>query len=82
MTDELRQREDYSIPPCGYMIEIDTGGKIPREEIINILEDDGLFVMDPGEDMKPFCVNVQSLDEVMEIIEPYTHELTITVRSE
>ena len=49
---ELRQREEFMLPPCGYMIELDTRGKIPREEIINILEDNGLFVMDPGEDAR------------------------------
>ena len=79
---ELRQREDYSIPPCGYMIELDSRGKIPREAIINILEDAGLFVMDPGDESQPVYVNVQSLDEIMSVVEPYTQELTITVRSE
>ena len=82
MDDELRQREEFMMPPCGYMIELDSRGKIPREEIINTLEDNGLFVMDPGDDTQPFYVNVQSLDEVRGIIEPYSHGLTITVRSE
>ena len=80
--EELRQREEFMLPPCGYMIELDTRGKIPRETLIDSLEDNGLFVMDPGDESQPVFVNVQSLDEVMQTIEPYAQELTITVRSE
>ena len=80
--EELRQREEFMMPPCSCMIEIDCRGKIPREEIINILEDNGLFVMDSGDEEQPLYVNVQSLDEVMNILEPYNNKLTITVRSE
>ena len=82
MDDELRERKDFMLPPCGYMIELDTKGKISRETIISILEDNGLFVMDPGDDAQPLSVNVESLDEVMGILEPYAHVLNITVRSE
>lgn len=79
---ELHEREEFMLPPCGYMIELDIGGKIPRETIINILEDNGLFVMDPGEETKPLYVSVNSLDEIMKILEPYSKMLNITVRSE
>ncbi len=70
------------IPPCAYTVELDSRGKIQREEIINILEDNGLFVMDPGEENLPLSVSVESLDEILEVIEPYINELTITVKSE
>ena len=80
--EELRQREEFMLPPCGYMIALDTRGKIPRETLIDSLEDNGLFVMDPGDESQPVFVNVQSLDEVMQTIEPYAQKLTITVRSE
>ena len=80
--DELRERGEFTIPPCGYMIDIDSRGKIPREEIIDILEDNDLFVMDSGDETQPFSVNVSSLDEITEILEPYINMLSITVRSE
>ena len=80
--DELKERRDFMIPPCAYTVELDSRGKIQREEIINILEDNGLFVMDPGDENLPLSVSVESLDEILGVIEPYTNELTITVKSE
>ena len=79
---ELRERRDFMMPPCAYTIELDSRGKIPREEIISILEDNGLFVMDPGDENLPLSVSVESLDEVIGVIEPYSGMLNITVRSE
>ena len=79
---ELRERRDFMMPPCAYTIELDSRGKIPREEIISILEDNGLFVMDPGDENLPLSVSVESLDEVIGVIEPYSGMLKITVRSE
>ena len=80
--DELKERRDFMIPPCAYTVELDSRGKIPREEIISILEDNGLFVMDPGDENLPLSVSVESLDEILGVIEPYINELTITVKSE
>ena len=70
------------MPPCAYTIELDSRGKIPREETISILEDKGLFVMDPGDENLPLSVSVESLDEILGVIEPYSGMLNITVRSE
>ncbi|MBR0035650.1 MAG: hypothetical protein IJP54_08225 [Synergistaceae bacterium] len=80
--DELKERRDFMIPPCAYTVELDSRGKIPREEIISILEDHGLFVMDPGDENLPLSVSVESLDEILGVIEPYSGMLNITVRSE
>ena len=80
--DELRERRDFMIPPCAYTVELDSKGKISREQIINILEDNGLFVMDPGDENMPLSVSVESLDDILGVIEPYINELTITVKSE
>ena len=80
--DELKERRDFMIPPCAYTVELDSRGKIPREEIISILEDNGLFVMDPGDENLPLSVSVESLDEILGVIEPYSGMLNITVRSE
>ena len=82
LADELRERDEFMMPPCGYMIAIDTRGKISRETLIDILEDNGLFVMDSGDEDKPFYVNVERLDEISGILEPYSGMLNITVRSE
>lgn len=82
LDDELTERRDFMMPPCAYTIELDSRGKIPREEIISILEDKGLFVMDPGDENLPLSVNVESLDEILGVIEPYSGMLNITVRSE
>lgn len=80
--DELTERRDFMMPPCAYTVELDSRGKIPREEITDILEDNGLFVMDPGDESLPLSVSVESLDEILGIIEPYLGMLNITVRSE
>ncbi|MBQ7544840.1 MAG: hypothetical protein IJT02_07855 [Synergistaceae bacterium] len=82
LAEELRERDEFMMPPCGYMIEIDTRGKIARETLIDILEDNGLFVMDPGDETKPLYVNTDRLDDVSEILEQYSGMLSITVRSE
>ena len=82
LADELKERADFMLPPCGYMIELDSKGTISREELINILEDSGLFVMDPGDESKPLSVSVNSLDEILPVLAPYNHILNITVRSE
>ena len=82
LADELREREEFMIPPCGYMIELDARGKISRETLTGILEDEGFFVMDSGDESRPLCVNVESLGEISGVLEPYVRMLDITVRSE
>ncbi len=82
LEDELRERREFMMPPCGYTVEIDSRGKMLREEVIEILEDNGLFVMDPGDEDMPLSVSVESLEEIIELIEPYTNKLTITVKHE
>ncbi|MCR5346467.1 MAG: hypothetical protein K6E38_01710 [Fretibacterium sp.] len=44
---ELALREELDIPPFGLMVRIDPVGD--RRALIRRLEDEGLFVMDPGE---------------------------------
>ena len=80
--DELRTRREFMLPPYGYVVEVDTGSKIPRGKIIALLEDAGVFVMDPGDDNLPLSMNVQSLEPVIKILEPLNNSLKITVRSE
>ena len=82
LADELKAREDFMMPPFAYMIELDGGVTITRETVIAALENKDLFVMDPGDESKPVRVMTDSLDEVAEIVAPYSHEFRITVRSE
>lgn len=81
--DELREREDFMLPPYGYMVDVAVKSeKVSRLDLITSLEDAGLFVMDPGEDDKPFYLNVETLGEASAILEPLSRELEITIRSE
>ena len=82
LDDELTERMDFMMPPYVYTVELDSRGKIPREEIINLLEDNGLFVMDPGDENLPLSVSVESLDTILGVLKPYSGMLNITVRSE
>ena len=82
LADELKARAEFDMPPCKYMIELDCGGTISREEVIDVLEAEGFFVMDSGEESQPLYVNADSLDEIAELLKPYHRMLKITVRSE
>lgn len=79
--DELKTRKDFMLPPYGCIVEVEIGGKIQRRDIITMLEDEGIFVMDSGDD-SPLYMNVSSLETVRKILEPFSKYLTITVRSE
>ena len=77
------------LPPYGYIVEIETSGEKLRDDIINSLMDAGFFVMDPGDDSKPFYVNCESLEAVRKSLEPEkfirntkTQFINITVRSD
>ncbi len=87
--DELKMRREFMLPPYGYMIEVETSGKKLRDDIINSLMDAGIFVMDPGDDSKPFYVSCESLEAVRESLEPEkfirntkNQFINITVRSD
>ena len=69
--DELRIREEYLLPPYGLMIEISCRDKNLREDVINILDSKGLFVMDPGGDSEKLYVNTKSLDLVHSALESF-----------
>ncbi|MBQ3652876.1 MAG: hypothetical protein II954_00490 [Synergistaceae bacterium] len=83
IADELREREEFMLPPYGYMVEVAVKSeKVSRLGLITTLEDAGLFVLDPGEEDKPFYLNVETLGEASAILEPLSRELEITIRSE
>ncbi|MBQ7193973.1 MAG: hypothetical protein IJR98_06355, partial [Synergistaceae bacterium] len=68
--DELRVRREFELPPFFYTVEIECSSKILRDEIINLLMDEGFFVMDPGDDSEIFYVSTESLEAVRKILEP------------
>ena len=87
--EELKMRREFMLPPYGYIVEIETNMKKLRDDIINLLMDAGFFVMDPGDDSKPFYVNCESLEAVRKSLEPEkfirntkTQFINITVRSD
>ena len=83
--EELRERKEFMLPPYGYIIELELGSKILREEIINLFMDAGIFVMDPGDNSLPLYVNAVSLEPIRKMLESYTalrNTIKITVRSE
>ena len=79
--EELRMRREFMLPPCGYMVEVDSGSTITREKIMKECEDNGIFVMYSGNDDEPLYVNVEKLEVIMGILEPLSG-INITVRSE
>lgn len=89
ITDELRMRREFILPPYGYIVEIECSSRILRGEIMASLMDAGIFVMDPGDDEQPLYVSTESLEAVRKVIEPKiflrntrSQYIKITVRSE
>lgn len=80
--DELKAREELMLPPYGYIVDVEVGSKMNRKDVINLLEDAGIFVMDSGDEDMPLSMNVTSLETVRKILEPLNSSLKITVRSE
>ena len=87
--DELRTREEFLLPPYGYIVEVECSSKTLRDDIINSFFEANIFVMDPGDDSQPFYVSSESLEAVRKILEPKvflrntkSQYINITVRSE
>ena len=53
------------------MIEISCRDKNLREDVINILDSKGLFVMDPGDDSGKVYVNTKSLELIHRALESF-----------
>ena len=87
--DELKMRQEYLLPPYGYIVEIECERENIREKVYNDLTDAGFFVMDPGDKKLPFYLNTTNLDAVRKILELYNSirqdskkSPKITIRSE
>ena len=91
-TGELRIRQEYELPPYGFMFEISCSDKKLREDVINNLDSKGLFVMDPGEGSEKLYVNTKSYESVYEALKSfysvgkktktYPDKILISIRSE
>ncbi|MBQ7593452.1 MAG: hypothetical protein IJU48_03740 [Synergistaceae bacterium] len=82
--DELKARQEYLLPPYGYIVEIECENEDLREKILDDFANAGIFVMDPGDKELPLCINTNSLEAVRNVVEPYysTRSIKITVRSD
>lgn len=87
--DELRTRNEFMLPPYGYIVEVETNNQTLRNAISDSLMDAGIFVMDPGDDSQVFYVNCESLEAIRKILEPEkfirntkNQFINITVRSD
>ena len=82
-------RQDFMLPPFGYIVEVECSSRILRGEIMDSLMDAGMFVMDPGDEGQPLYVSTDSIEAVRKLIEPKiflrntkSQYIKITVRSE
>ena len=86
INDELKIRREYSLPPYGYIVEIESKNERIREKVFSDFLEAGIFVMDPGENNLPLYVHTKSLDNVRKVLEPYysviNSKITITIKSE
>ena len=84
---ELKEREEYNLPPYGFNIEFDCDDKIIREKIIDVFERENIFVMDPGDLQNPLTINENSTEKISVIFnENFSIRerrfIKITIRSE
>ena len=87
--NELGARQDFMLPPYGYIVEVECSSENLRDDIISSFMDAGIFVMDPGDISQPLYVNCESLEAVRKVIEPKmfvrntkSQYIKITVRSD
>ena len=77
---ELETRRDLDLPPFGVLIKVSCKNKIKREELINKLDEAGIFAMDLSDDLDDkdnkksdgaLLISAQSVRSVYKIFEPY-----------
>ena len=66
--DELKERQEFLLPPYGFIVEIECNDKIIREKIIEVFTASGVFVMDSGEINMPLTININSLEVIAKIL--------------
>ncbi|MBR1487042.1 MAG: hypothetical protein IJ597_07310, partial [Synergistaceae bacterium] len=81
---ELSERKEFSLPPFGYVIEIETQKSKLREKLLDAFFDAGIFVMDSGDETKPLFINTESLEPVSKVLSSINFspkELKITMQN-
>ena len=77
---ELETRRDLDLPPFGVLIKVSCKNKIKREELINKLDEAGIFAMDLSDDLEDkddkksdgaLLISAKSVRSVYKIFEPY-----------
>ena len=71
--DELKLRDELDLPPFGLMAQIDLPKSEDRDVFIRMLEDAGLFVMDPGDRDLPLWAGVRNVEPLFRALEPRFH---------
>ena len=69
LSHELEARQEFMLPPYGYMIEIHTATILVRESVMDILMEQDFMVMDPGDIRLPLQISVDSLEEIQKLFE-------------
>ncbi|MBQ7196464.1 MAG: hypothetical protein IJS40_03550 [Synergistaceae bacterium] len=80
--NELHRREEFKLPPFGYLIDVETDSPELREKLLDALFDANIFVMDSGEVTEPLRINTESLEPVEKIFQSMSllrKEFNITV---
>ena len=65
---ELERRREFNLPPFGFIIELETQNAELREKLLDALFDEGVFVMDPGDDSQPLYINTESLEPIERVL--------------
>ena len=81
---ELSRRKEFTLPPFGYVIELETQNIELREKLFNAFSDAEIFVMDPGDESEPLNITTESLEPVSKVLNSLKippKELKITMQN-
>ena len=81
---ELKERQEFELPPFNYFIEIETENSKKREKLLDAFFDSNIFVMDPGDEELPLYINIETLEPIQKILDGINFQpkdLKITVQN-
>ena len=81
---ELARRKEFTLPPFGYVIELETQNTKLREELFDAFFDAGIFVMDSGDESQPLNISTEYLEPVSKVLSTLKispKELKITMQN-
>ena len=71
INDELKARQEYLLPPYGYVVEIECKREKLRDKLLEDFAEAGIFVMDPDDINLPLYINIETLEPVRKVLESY-----------